>query len=76
MNSSAQFLRGKKAPITGATGGIGRAVAQALVNADIEFHSKDISRDIADTVMYSLKQPKRAWTFQVNLRPLNPNKAV
>lgn len=30
--------------------------------------------DIADTVMYLLGQSDRAWTSQVNLRPLNPNK--
>jgi 3-oxoacyl-[acyl-carrier protein] reductase len=31
--------------------------------------------DSADTVMYILGQSGRAWTSQVNLRPLNPNKS-
>jgi short-subunit dehydrogenase len=30
--------------------------------------------DIADTVMCLLYQSERAWTSQVNIRPLNPNK--
>ncbi len=30
--------------------------------------------DIANTVMYLLGQSERAWTSQVNIRPLNPNK--
>jgi len=33
-----------------------------------------LPEDIADTVMYILNQSGRAWTSQVNLRPLNPNK--
>jgi len=34
-----------------------------------------LPEDIADTVIYLLTQSTRAWTSQVNLRPLNPNKA-
>lgn len=34
-----------------------------------------LPEDIADTVIYLLNQPTRAWTSQVNLRPLNPNTA-
>jgi 3-oxoacyl-[acyl-carrier protein] reductase len=30
--------------------------------------------DVADSVMYLLRQSERAWSSQVNLRPLNPNK--
>jgi 3-oxoacyl-[acyl-carrier protein] reductase len=30
--------------------------------------------DVADSVMYLLGQSERAWSSQVNLRPLNPNK--
>jgi 3-oxoacyl-[acyl-carrier protein] reductase len=30
--------------------------------------------DIANSVMYLLGQPERAWSSQLNLRPLNPNK--
>jgi 3-oxoacyl-[acyl-carrier protein] reductase len=30
--------------------------------------------DVADSVMYLLNQSERAWTSQLNLRPLNPNK--
>lgn len=33
-----------------------------------------LPEDVADTVMYLLRQPRRAWTSQVNLRPLNPEK--
>jgi 3-oxoacyl-[acyl-carrier protein] reductase len=33
-----------------------------------------LPEDVADTVMYILKQSGRAWSSQVNLRPLNPNK--
>jgi 3-oxoacyl-[acyl-carrier protein] reductase len=33
-----------------------------------------LPEDIADTVMYILGQSGRAWSSQVNLRPLNPNK--
>lgn len=34
-----------------------------------------LPEDIANMVMYLLTQPKRAWTSQVNLRPLDPDKA-
>jgi hypothetical protein len=30
--------------------------------------------DVADSVMYLLGQSERAWSSQVNLRPLNLNK--
>lgn len=34
-----------------------------------------LPEDVADTVMYLLNQPRRAWTSLVNLRPLDPNRA-
>ena len=34
-----------------------------------------LPEDVADTVMYLLKQTQRAWTSQVNLRPLDPNQS-
>lgn len=33
-----------------------------------------LAKDVADTVMYLLSQAKRAWSSQVNLRPLDLNK--
>lgn len=31
-----------------------------------------LPEDISETVMFLLRQPKRAWTSQVNIRPLDP----
>lgn len=33
-----------------------------------------LPEDIAESVMYLLNQPKRAWTSQINLRPLDPKR--